>query len=237
MEIVVICVKNWSKYQSYKDRRPPWIRFHRTILDDFTFQSMTAEARAFLPMLWLLACEHEDPVSGLIPYSYEEIEFRLRMRKGSVTSLIQELQAADFIECIESVTNPLQNRIETVPPETETETETETEAEGISDAGASPRRPAIPYEEIVNLYHELLPKNPRIHSLTTKRKAQIRARWLDGSLPDLDTWAQYFKFVSESNFLTGMVMPRDGRKPFVANLEWLTNETNFTNVAEKKYHG
>jgi len=119
----MICVKNWAKYQSYKDRRPPWIRFHRTILDDFTFQSMSADARAFLPMLWLLACEHEDPVSGLIPYSYEEIEFRLRMRNGSVTKLIQELQAADFIECIESVTNPLQNRTETVTPETEAETE------------------------------------------------------------------------------------------------------------------
>ena len=122
----MICVKNWSKYQSYKDRRPPWIRFHRTILDDFTFQSMTADARALLPMLWLLACEHEDPVSGLIPYSYEEIEFRLRMRNGSVTNLIQELQDADFIECIESVTKPLQNRTQTVPPETETETEAET---------------------------------------------------------------------------------------------------------------
>jgi hypothetical protein len=121
----MIRVKNWSKYQSYKDRRPPWIRFHRTILDDFTFQSMSAEARAFLPMLWLLACEHEDPVSGLIPYSYEEIEFRLRMRNGTVTKLVQELQTADFITCIESVTKPLQNRNETVPPETETETETE----------------------------------------------------------------------------------------------------------------
>ena len=77
-------------------------------------------------MLWLLACEHEDPVSGLIPYSYEEIEFRLRMRNGSVTKLVQELQVADFITCIESVTNPLQNRNETVPPETETETETKT---------------------------------------------------------------------------------------------------------------
>ena len=124
----MIKIINWDKYQSYKDRRPPWIRFHRTTLDDFGFQSMTADSRALLPMLWLLACEYEDPKAGCIDADIKEIAFRLRIPAKVVTACINELQASDFIECIETVTKPLRDRNETVPPETETETETETEA-------------------------------------------------------------------------------------------------------------
>ncbi len=122
----VIKIKNWSKHQSYKDRRPPWIRFHRSILDDYQYQMMKAESRALLPMLWLLACEDEDPTSGMIRISNDEITFRLRISNETVTESLRELEVSGFIECIESVTKPLQSRNETVTPETETETETET---------------------------------------------------------------------------------------------------------------
>jgi hypothetical protein len=123
----MVKIKNWSKFQSYKDRRPPWIRFHRAILDDYQFQSMSADSRALLPMLWLLACEDEDPTSGLIRHGTQVISFRLRQPEKLIDKCIDELQDADFIERIESVTKPLQNRNEIVTPETETETETETE--------------------------------------------------------------------------------------------------------------
>jgi len=118
-------VRNWSSYQSYKDRRPPWIRLHRSLIDNAEFQRMSADARALLPMFWLLACEDTDPVSGMIRMSYEDIAWRLRLPPEKVKSAISEMQDADFIECIESVTEPLQDRISTVTPETETETETE----------------------------------------------------------------------------------------------------------------
>jgi len=118
-------VKNWSKYQSYKDRKPPWIRFHRSIIDDPTFQRMSSDARAILPMLWLLACEDDDPVSGLIRMSYEDIAWRLRLDLKIIKSAIQEVQVSGFIECIESVTETLQDSNSGVSPETETETETD----------------------------------------------------------------------------------------------------------------
>jgi len=127
-------VKDWSSYQSYKDRKPPWIRLHKTMLDNYEFHAMSSEARALLPMLWLLASEDKDPVSGLIRDSYEKIAFRLRMDLKVLTEAITEIENADFvslqvvenIECNETVTKPLQNRTQTVK-KTETETETETE--------------------------------------------------------------------------------------------------------------
>lgn len=129
----MIEIYNWSSYQSYKDRRPPWIRFHKSMLDNYEYHSMSAEARALLPMLWLLASEDEDPTSGLIRDSYEKITFRLRIRNEVFTESLRELELAGFVsikslddsQCNETVTKPLQNRNETVTPETETETETD----------------------------------------------------------------------------------------------------------------
>ena len=38
-------VKNWSAFQHYRHRRPPWIKLHRGLLDDFAWHRLP-EARA-----------------------------------------------------------------------------------------------------------------------------------------------------------------------------------------------
>lgn len=91
-------VKNWSTYQSYKDRSPPWIRLHVKLLENFQYHRMSLEARALLPMLWLLAAKDEDPVSGLLRFGYEEIAFRLRWDALNVKKACDELVRFDFIE-------------------------------------------------------------------------------------------------------------------------------------------
>ena len=122
-------ITKWSSLQSYKDRKPPWIRLHKTLLDNYEFHNMSANARALLPMLWLLASEDEDPVSGAIRYGYEKIAFRLRLSPAIAKTTLTEIEKNGFIEqyhlCTETVTEPLQNNIKSVTPETETETETE----------------------------------------------------------------------------------------------------------------
>ena len=102
---------------------------------------------------------------------------------------------------------------------------------------AAPKADSVPYEKIVSLYHEHLPTCPKVAKLTVKRKGQIAARWKSGDIPDLSTWESYFSFVSKSKFLTGLCDPPEGHKRFVADLEWITNESNFTKIWEKKYHG
>ena len=133
-------IKSWSSYQSYKDRTPPWIRFHKSLLDDFEYQSMSADARALLPMLWLLASEDSDPKSGLIKDKYEKIAFRLRLPIEVLKTSLCEIITTGFIEeiqqCSDPVTEPYSIRNETVTPETETETETETEEDTCIIAGA-----------------------------------------------------------------------------------------------------
>ena len=137
---VMIKIPDWSSLQSYKDRRPPWIRLHRKLLDNYKFHSMSADSRAMLPMLWLIAAEHKDPTAGIVEAEPDEIAFRLRLCNETVTKSLQEMHNAGFViytsstgstdtTCYETVTKPLRNRNETVTTETETETEAETEAE------------------------------------------------------------------------------------------------------------
>jgi hypothetical protein len=85
------------------------------------------------------------------------------------------------------------------PPDTEQiQNRTDTEqnrTENIShpsDAQVSrPKADAIPYQKIIELYHQTLPTLPKCEVLTSKRKGQIAARWRNG-LPDLPTWKEYF---------------------------------------------
>jgi hypothetical protein len=100
-----------------------------------------------------------------------------------------------------------------------------------------PPKDLIPYKKIVALYHEILPMCPRVGVLTNTRKSYIAARWKSGAIPDLDTWKDFFTFVGKSKFLTGGCDPPQGKKRFVADLEWMTRESNFVKIYEKKYHG
>jgi hypothetical protein len=96
----------------------------------------------------------------------------------------------------------------------------------------------VPFQSILDLYHEILcPPLPRCEVLTAKRQGQIRQRWQDekDGLPNLDEWRNFFQHVKASPFLTGQVASKD-RRPFRADIEWLTNATNYAKIAEGKYH-
>ena len=100
----------------------------------------------------------------------------------------------------------------------------------------SPQIEKIPFDQILALYHEILPMCPAVKKLTEKRKKQIRGRWLSGDIANLDEWRDYFEFVKKSKFLTGNATPAPGRKIFICDLEWLTNESNFVKIWERRYH-
>lgn len=133
-------IKNWDSFQSYKDRNPPWIRLHKKLIDDFNFQRMSAESRALLPMLWLLAAEDSDPVSGMLRIGYEEISFRLRADQKVIKAAIDEIVRGGFIERIHDENTPLFNdKTDSYGTVTEplrfhhSETETETETDNIDN--------------------------------------------------------------------------------------------------------
>lgn len=103
--------------------------------------------------------------------------------------------------------------------------------------GSTPRKRSLacPFADIVALYHEMLcPPLAMVEALSAKREGHIRARW-ENDLKDLESWKRYFSDVATKPFLMGRKQGSNGRKPFKANLEWLTNQSNFLKVAEGQY--
>lgn len=89
-----------------------------------------------------------------------------------------------------------------------------------------------PYDFIADIYHTELPFNPRQISWTKKRKKRLAEIWEDYFL--IRDWNKFFEIVSQSKFLTGRVIARNG-KPFLPSLEWLINEDNFFKIIEGNY--
>ena len=75
---------------------------------------------------------------------------------------------------------------------------------------------------------------PRVVKLTEKRKSHIRSRWR-GDADNLKFWEDYFDHVSQSKFLTGRTNPTNGRKVFMADIDFLIREDVIVKTQEGKY--
>lgn len=98
-------------------------------------------------------------------------------------------------------------------------------------------RPKIPFQEILDSYHEILPTLPRVAKLTETRKGYIKRLWLEDELPAIKNWNNFFEYVGRSDFLMGKSMPGGDRRPFKASLEWITKPANYIKILEGNYHG
>lgn len=105
-----------------------------------------------------------------------------------------------------------------------------------------------PTGTLVNLYHELMPLNPRVKVLSKARKSVIRARWMEAAVLDckpfgytsksagLEAWRQFFEVCAESKFLTGLSPPQNGKPAFIADIDFIFSPSGFAKTLENKYH-
>lgn len=89
--MIVYKIKNWPKFQHFKDRNPIWIKLYREILDDYDINLLSSDAFKFLIQLWLVASE--DPTQeGNLP-DIEKLSFRLRVNKNKCLDLLKQLDS------------------------------------------------------------------------------------------------------------------------------------------------
>lgn len=113
-------IKNFSKFQHFKDRTPPWIKLYRDILDDPDWHDLPAEAAKVLVMLWVIASEDETK-QGVLPEE-KKLAFRLRVSEKALRIILSQL--SNFV--IKTDINPISNRYQSVPVADELQTATET---------------------------------------------------------------------------------------------------------------
>jgi hypothetical protein len=83
---VIIRIKDWAKFQHFKDRSPPWVKLYRDILDDIEWHELEPRAAKALVLLWLIASEN----SGELP-DIKKLAFRLRTTQADVRDIISKL--------------------------------------------------------------------------------------------------------------------------------------------------
>jgi hypothetical protein len=111
-------IKNWNKFQHFKDRKPPWVKLYRDLLDDIDWHELDAQASKVLVMLWLIASEED----GNIP-STKTLAFRLRMTEKQTIECLNKL--SHWLE--QDDISVISERYQSDGLETETETKKETE--------------------------------------------------------------------------------------------------------------
>jgi len=121
---VIVTIKNWTRFQHYKARRPPWIKLHRSLLDDRAFAELSDYASKLLIQLWLIGSESND---GTIKGDIEDIAFRVHRDSTDVLPALQELALRGFIQMgTDDASNVLAECLQVAPesaPEGEGETE------------------------------------------------------------------------------------------------------------------
>ena len=114
----VYAVKDWPKFQHFKDRKPPWIKLYRTLLDDIEWHNLKGADAKMLINLWMVASES----NGIIlPLS--EMAFRLRITEKEIENSILNLTHWLIYDDIKVISARYQDDT----PEREKEREKETE--------------------------------------------------------------------------------------------------------------
>jgi hypothetical protein len=111
---VVIRIKNWHQFQHFKDRRPPWVKLYRDLLDDLEWHELDSKAAKVLVSLWLIASEND----GELP-DMKKLAFRLRMTESATLDVVSKL--SHWLE--HDDINAISDGYQSDRPETETETE------------------------------------------------------------------------------------------------------------------
>lgn len=126
--MTVLKPKNWERFQHYKDRSPPWVKLHKSLLDDRVFMRLPIASKALAPLLWLLASESKD---GAFDASFDELEFRLRVSHADLEKGIKPLIDNGFFVVASGV---LAECLHVAVPEAEAEAEADKKAPRKRDA-------------------------------------------------------------------------------------------------------
>lgn len=98
----VLCVKNWERFQHYKDRDPPWVKLYRDLLTSESWVLGTDLSRVVQVASTLLAPRYENK----IPYRWNLLKkvMTLECTEAAFDKAVDHLVAANFFE-IQEVTN------------------------------------------------------------------------------------------------------------------------------------
>ena len=229
-------VKNWKRFQHYKDRAPPWIKFHNCTLDDYAFRALPDEAKAHLVCIWLLASRYQNDIPA-------DPDFIREMIGAKSAVDLSMLEQAGFIELDHECSKSLAKRGQSAAPralarveaEAERETEAETDRgsyEPLSSSDDAPKNSTRENaEQMMEMWNELASRYPclnPVQRLTGRRiqKAALRFEEIDG----LGGWQKALDSIEESSHCLG-----ENDRNWVIDFDFLLEPAKLLRLLEGKY--
>lgn len=197
-----LSVKNWDKFQHYRDRNPVWIKLYLDLLDDYGFAQLSDAERGQLVMIWLLAARSD----GVIPDDPKWIAQRIGA-SGRVS--LRRLTEAGFLcvaepEQLASKTGAEPEQNASLEGERETEGE-KRRAEADSDA---PRDWSTFWESVPETYRDAIRNCLRVaKSSNGMRQTLVAMTQPMGQPADQVFTPEVVAQAAHEVFLTGDVTP------------------------------
>jgi hypothetical protein len=216
-------IKNWEKFQHYKDRNPPWIKLHAEILTSMTWVSLDDASRVLAVASMVIASKND----GMVPTNPDYM-----MRVAYLN------QKPDFLPLInigffEKPLADASNLQADARPETEhigKKVDAEKKEKDLRPL-AKAEISAPEMQMAVSSYNAMADRAglPKVQKFTDTRKSKLRQRLKDCG--GLAGWQEALKLVEESDFLRG-----SGNEGWKADIDFLLQEKSFTRLMEGFYN-
>lgn len=132
--MIYFSVKNYEKFQHYRDRNPVWIKYYNSLLEDYDFSKLPDASKAHLSAIWLLASRYQNR----IPWDQNWIAARI---SATEKVNLEILESSGFINKINDASILLAKPEQLAILETEREIEKEIDTEINSETHARPEKP------------------------------------------------------------------------------------------------
>jgi len=209
-----ISIKNFTTYQHYSHRHPPWIKLHLSLLDDPAFLKLPDESKWHYVGLLLLASRH----ANAIPYDPSYIVNRLGITsKLDIThGFLKDhvLAPPCFIKQTYGASEESRDRVET-----------EESSQPNLEASKIRLTPSL----LLDTWNEKRQMLPKAITLTERRARHAKARLLKH--PSIEYWRDVFDRIQLFPFLTG-----ENDRGWRCTIDWIiANDDNHIKVLEGEY--
>jgi len=98
-----LLLPGFEKFQHYGDRRPPWVKLPRSLIQDFVFRDLSLEARMAYVGLLLLATDNAmEGGDGVVKASGpKELAWALTLRDDAMPAALAALERAGLAKVAE----------------------------------------------------------------------------------------------------------------------------------------
>lgn len=112
-------IKNWSIYQHYKDRNPPWIKLSTSLFQDYEFSCLQDASKLLAICIWTLGARQKD---GSVPYDFDWIKQQCGLGESVTIENLNELILKGYLVPDGDASKMLASCKQNASPETERET-------------------------------------------------------------------------------------------------------------------